>query len=228
MKCRKCGEEVEDGKNFCGNCGVKIKPKSSKKTGTAKDKKRPVKSKPEKEKKKITKKDKKGKVKREKRAEMEEEKPVYKCPDCGSNLVYVEQYSRHFCETCQIYPELDVDYYCKTCNNQVDYVEQYQQYWCHNCGRYVEPYPIPKSDEKDIKPEESEVPEDSDEFEYVDEEADIDWDDDEEEDEPEPIKTTKCPRCKSEIEVAYSEDKKVRVECPSCGAKGKIKNPYLQ
>ncbi len=37
-----------------------------------------------------------------------------------------------------------------------------------------------------------------------------------------------CPRCDEEIEILYSEAPKVALECPSCGAKGKIANPYLR
>jgi transcription elongation factor Elf1 len=37
-----------------------------------------------------------------------------------------------------------------------------------------------------------------------------------------------CPRCREEIEIPYSESEKVFLECPECGSKGKIDNPYLK
>ena len=37
-----------------------------------------------------------------------------------------------------------------------------------------------------------------------------------------------CPKCKHKIEVEYSEEKKIKLQCPECGAKGKIPNPYLK
>ncbi|WP_455391596.1 hypothetical protein [[Eubacterium] cellulosolvens] len=37
-----------------------------------------------------------------------------------------------------------------------------------------------------------------------------------------------CPRCRAEIEIPYAETQKVGLECPECGARGKIDNPYLQ
>ncbi len=58
------------------------------------------------------------------------------------------------------------------------------------------------------------------------EEEDIDWaDDDEDEFEPKHIK---CPKCKDELEIPYSESKKVSLKCDSCGAKGAVSNPYLK
>lgn len=36
-----------------------------------------------------------------------------------------------------------------------------------------------------------------------------------------------CPRCKVSIDVPYSTDPKLKIRCDSCGAKGKISNPYL-
>jgi hypothetical protein len=41
-------------------------------------------------------------------------------------------------------------------------------------------------------------------------------------------KTINCPDCEMEIEVPISEDEKMVVSCSSCGAKGRIKNPYLK
>jgi transcription elongation factor Elf1 len=37
-----------------------------------------------------------------------------------------------------------------------------------------------------------------------------------------------CPRCEEEIEILYAETEQVGLKCPSCGAKGKIDNPYLR
>jgi DNA-directed RNA polymerase subunit RPC12/RpoP len=37
-----------------------------------------------------------------------------------------------------------------------------------------------------------------------------------------------CPRCGDEIEVLYAETEQVGLECPKCGSKGKIDNPYLR
>ncbi len=37
-----------------------------------------------------------------------------------------------------------------------------------------------------------------------------------------------CPRCGEGIEIPYTETQKVALECPHCGGKGKIENPYLK
>ena len=37
-----------------------------------------------------------------------------------------------------------------------------------------------------------------------------------------------CPKCGERVPVPYAEDDKVVIECPSCGAKGRVKNPYIQ
>jgi transcription elongation factor Elf1 len=36
-----------------------------------------------------------------------------------------------------------------------------------------------------------------------------------------------CPKCGVEIEIPYSEDEDVTLECYECGARGRIENPYL-
>jgi parallel beta-helix repeat protein len=41
------------------------------------------------------------------------------------------------------------------------------------------------------------------------------------------IVTKKCPKCKTEINVEPTFDDKAHLECPECGKKGKLPNPYL-
>ncbi|UCH87996.1 MAG: hypothetical protein JSV49_06920 [Thermoplasmata archaeon] len=42
------------------------------------------------------------------------------------------------------------------------------------------------------------------------------------------METKTCPQCETVIEVEPSLDKKIFVECPECGLKGKLTNPYLK
>ncbi|UCH88479.1 MAG: hypothetical protein JSV49_09495 [Thermoplasmata archaeon] len=41
------------------------------------------------------------------------------------------------------------------------------------------------------------------------------------------IETISCPKCEGNIDVPYSTDPKLKIQCGSCGAKGRIHNPYL-
>jgi DNA-directed RNA polymerase subunit M/transcription elongation factor TFIIS len=41
------------------------------------------------------------------------------------------------------------------------------------------------------------------------------------------IELIECPKCEDEIEVPFSEDERVVVECKACHAMGAINNPYL-
>ena len=36
-----------------------------------------------------------------------------------------------------------------------------------------------------------------------------------------------CPKCRGNIPIPYDDDEKVSIKCPKCGAKGKVKNPYI-
>ena len=36
-----------------------------------------------------------------------------------------------------------------------------------------------------------------------------------------------CPKCKAKIPIPYEDDEQISIKCPGCGAKGKIKNPYI-
>jgi DNA-directed RNA polymerase subunit RPC12/RpoP len=40
------------------------------------------------------------------------------------------------------------------------------------------------------------------------------------------VELINCPKCAHEIEVKFTEEPKVRVKCPGCGAKGRIPNPF--
>jgi parallel beta-helix repeat protein len=40
--------------------------------------------------------------------------------------------------------------------------------------------------------------------------------------------STKCPKCKAGVDIEPAFDDKVQLECPDCGTKGKMPNPYLK
>jgi hypothetical protein len=42
------------------------------------------------------------------------------------------------------------------------------------------------------------------------------------------LKTSKCPKCQERFEIPHSDEPKLKIQCPECGAKGSIKNPYLK
>jgi plastocyanin len=75
----------------------------------------------------------------------------------------------------------------------------------------------PEEEAEEEEPEEEELTEED-----VEEEEIEDF-----EEEPDIIKTVSCPKCDSDIDVPESDGPKVSLECKSCGAKGRIKNPYL-
>ncbi len=102
-----------------------------------------------------------------------------------------------------------------------------------------------EEDEDEWEEDEDEEAEEDEEFEDEEEgeeeaEDEDEWEEDEEETEEEeeaeeevdedlpPVKSIDCPKCKTDIEIPFSEDAKVGLECPSCGAKGKISNPYME
>ncbi|MCK5562420.1 MAG: Ig-like domain-containing protein, partial [Thermoplasmata archaeon] len=42
------------------------------------------------------------------------------------------------------------------------------------------------------------------------------------------LKYYKCRKCGEKLEIPFSDDKKIRLECTECGAKRRIANPYLK
>jgi hypothetical protein len=85
-----------------------------------------------------------------------------------------------------------------------------------------------EEEEEEAEEEEDEGEWEEEEEEEAEEEEDEgEWEEEGEEDIP-PVRSIDCPKCKSEIEIPFSEDTKVGLECPSCGAKGKISNPYME
>jgi hypothetical protein len=36
-----------------------------------------------------------------------------------------------------------------------------------------------------------------------------------------------CPKCGSGIDVPMADEPKISLQCMSCGAKGRIENPYI-
>jgi hypothetical protein len=95
----------------------------------------------------------------------------------------------------------------------------------------------PKESEPSEEPEaeEEEEAEPSEEEEPTEEEAETEAEEaeeedvleDEEEEELGMLQIINCPKCEEEIEVPRSTEAKVSMKCQSCGAKGRIKNPYL-
>src|SRR2546427_13161656 len=79
------------------------------------------------------------------------------CPNCGSELAFLEQYRRHYCYACGRYaPEGFGDQgakRCPMCTGILSYVTQYARYYCFRCNAYppegvfmetkVEPMPSP-------------------------------------------------------------------------------------
>ncbi len=86
-----------------------------------------------------------------------------------------------------------------------------------------------EAEEEEAEEEEAEE-EEAEEEEAEEEEAEEEeeWEEEEAGEELPPVQTIDCPKCKADIEVPFSEDAKVGLECPSCGAKGKISNPYME
>jgi hypothetical protein len=70
------------------------------------------------------------------------------------------------------------------------------------------------------------------EKEMVEEERDIDWGEEEDEEDIDLSQletiTTKCPSCKSPIDIEPSFEDKVHLECGECGKKGRMPNPYME
>ena len=63
------------------------------------------------------------------------------CPNCGSDLSFVEQYGRHYCYHCGRYaPEGYGDRgakRCPTCGGILSYVQEYDRFYCHGCDAYA-------------------------------------------------------------------------------------------
>jgi DNA-directed RNA polymerase subunit RPC12/RpoP len=109
------------------------------------------------------------------------------------------------------------------------------------------PRPIPQDDHKDRdEPElefqrppardrrddyEEEYDDDYEDEDEYDEESDEDIEDEDMGDEGDgagdDYEFKECPKCHKEIAIPYEEDEKVLINCPYCGARGKVKNPYL-
>lgn len=62
------------------------------------------------------------------------------CPNCGSELAFLEQYQRHYCYACGAYaPEGFGDRgakRCPTCTGILSYVTQYNRFYCYRCSAY--------------------------------------------------------------------------------------------
>jgi hypothetical protein len=83
--------------------------------------------------------------------------------------------------------------------------------------------------EEEVAEEEETIEEEAEEEEEepVEEEAEEEEVEEEEIEDVSALQTMACPKCGTEIEVPESDEPKVSLHCPACGAKGKIKNPYL-
>lgn len=62
------------------------------------------------------------------------------CPNCGSELTFLDQYRRHYCYRCQRYaPEGYGErgaQRCPNCGGVVSYVAQYDRFYCYRCNSY--------------------------------------------------------------------------------------------
>jgi len=62
------------------------------------------------------------------------------CPNCGSELAFLEQYRRHYCYACGRYaPEGFGEQgakRCPICTGILSYVTQYDRYYCFRCNAY--------------------------------------------------------------------------------------------
>jgi len=68
------------------------------------------------------------------------------CPNCGSELAFLEQYGRHYCYMCGRYaPEGYGDrdaQRCPTCSGVLSFVVQYDRFYCYRCNAYPAPEAI--------------------------------------------------------------------------------------
>ncbi len=206
MHCTQCGTLIEPTDKFCGGCGAPVKAPSS-------AEKEPP----------------------QEQGDDTAREPGYKCPKCSEKVTYVEQYQKYWCDKCQTYPEFkegpqepgsgEYEVNCSECGTKVDYVEQYQQYWCPKCQKYVTPYYPPA---QPVTPEEAPPDEPSKTAKPKKDKANAWEEDDDAKDEKVATKTTKCPKCKANVKIPFSQSKKIRIECSKCGVKGKVANPYLK
>ena len=63
------------------------------------------------------------------------------CPNCGSELTFLDQYQRYYCHQCQRYaPEgygARGAKTCPTCGGVLSYVTQYDRFYCFRCNAYA-------------------------------------------------------------------------------------------
>lgn len=63
------------------------------------------------------------------------------CPNCGSDLTLLEQYTRHFCYSCGQYaPEGYGDQgarRCPSCGGVLSYIAPYDRFFCYRCNLYA-------------------------------------------------------------------------------------------
>ncbi len=63
------------------------------------------------------------------------------CPNCGSELTFLEQYQRHYCHQCQRYAPDGYGAHgartCPTCGGVLSYVAQYDRFYCFRCNAYA-------------------------------------------------------------------------------------------
>lgn len=63
------------------------------------------------------------------------------CPNCGSDLIFLDQYQRHYCYHCGRYaPEgygARGAMRCPTCGGILSYVAQYDRLYCYRCNAYA-------------------------------------------------------------------------------------------
>jgi len=63
------------------------------------------------------------------------------CPSCQGSMRFIEQYSRHYCDSCGLYGgtngvDAPVEKTCPDCGGAIRYIDEYQQYFCDSCQKY--------------------------------------------------------------------------------------------
>ncbi len=80
--------------------------------------------------------------------QMPAEEEAKMCPTCSAEAIYVEQYQKYYCYTCETYvepiektdeatPSTTSATTCPTCSGELKYVKQYDRNYCYTCSKYI-------------------------------------------------------------------------------------------
>ncbi|GEM_PF-1001948 len=73
-------------------------------------------------------------------AKYKRKREIKPCPDCGTDLTWVDEYERWYCLVCEGYKEEEKleEKVCPDCGDDLIWVDAYEKWYCYRCEEYKE------------------------------------------------------------------------------------------